>query len=159
MNRLANRVLKFAAVAVMSGFAAVANADWTLNNNTLIEDVEGGWQFRCTRSGAAVTISSVVSSSSVSPIVDFTAPVSIPGVEGGFVKALANNALKGNGVVSRIILPEGLTSIGDFALNGCAALTSVVLPQSSLTTIGQLAFANNSQLVEISLQESVINVY
>ena len=134
---------------VACGFAGSAFADWTFNNNTLIEDVEGGWQFRCARSGAAITISGVVSSSTVSSIVDFTAPITIPNVEGGFVKALANNALKGNGTVSRIILPEGLTSIGEFALYGCAELTSVILPQSSLTTIGQQAFAGNSKLVEI----------
>ena len=43
MNRLANRVLKFAAVAAMCGFAAVGNAaDWTYANNQITEVVTDG---------------------------------------------------------------------------------------------------------------------
>ena len=54
-------------------------------------------------------------------------------------------------------IPEGVTSIGDWALNGLGTLTSVVLP-SSLTTIGTGAFSWCWSLPSITIPASVTSI-
>lgn len=45
-----------------------------------------------------------------------------------------------NPMLKKIIVKEGVTTIGNFAFAGCTNLTSVVIPDS-VTTIGDLAFS------------------
>lgn len=54
-------------------------------------------------------------------------------------------------------IPEGVTSIGDWALNGFGKLTSVVLP-SSLTKIGEGAFSGCWYLPSITIPGSVTSI-
>ena len=47
-----------------------------------------------------------------------------------------------NGVlVTKLVIPEGVTSIGNYAFDGCTSLTSITIPDS-VTSIGQYAFRN-----------------
>ena len=52
--------------------------------------------------------------------------------------------------ITRIIIQEGVTAIGDSAFEYCTALTSVSIPDS-VTVIGQCAFKNCTSLVELNL--------
>jgi len=45
--------------------------------------------------------------------------------------------------IKNLIIPEGVTTIGDDAFNKCNSLTTITLP-SSLTLIGDLAFPEPS---------------
>jgi hypothetical protein len=54
-------------------------------------------------------------------------------------------------------IPEGVTSIGDWALNGMGSLTSVVLP-SSLTSIGTGAFSWCWSLPSITIPANVTSI-
>ena len=56
--------------------------------------------------------------------------------------------------ITSIIIPEGYTTIGDYAFYDCENLEKVILP-STLKTIGKMAFANCFKLSEIVLPDSV----
>ena len=51
--------------------------------------------------------------------------------------------------LTSIIIPKGVTSIGDGAFYGCSSLTSVTIPES-MTSIGILAFMDCSNLTELN---------
>ena len=51
--------------------------------------------------------------------------------------------------LTNLVVPEGVTSIGDSAFYGCSGLTSITLP-SSLTSIGKSAFNGCRALTEIN---------
>ena len=61
--------------------------------------------------------------------------------------------------VTNLVIPEGVTSIGWYAFNGCSGLTSVAIP-NSVTTIGSLAFYGCSGLTksEFASIESLCNI-
>ena len=50
--------------------------------------------------------------------------------------------------LTSVTIPDGVTSIGGDAFSGCAALTSVTIP-GSVTNVGQYAFYNCSSLTDI----------
>ena len=56
--------------------------------------------------------------------------------------------------VKRVIIADGVTTIGDNAFNGCSSLTSVTIP-NSVTTIGWRAFSGCSSLTSITIPNSV----
>lgn len=53
-----------------------------------------------------------------------------------------------------VIIPEGVTAIGDDAFNGCESVTSVIIPES-LTKIGDNAFSGCKSLLLIMIPENV----
>ena len=59
--------------------------------------------------------------------------------------------------LTSIVIPEGVTVVGDNAFNGCAALASVTLP-STLTTIGSSAFGSCTALTSISIPSAVTSI-
>ncbi len=61
------------------------------------------------------------------------------------------------GSVTSVIIADGVTSIGDYALAFCSKLTSIIIP-SSVTSIGNCAFAFCSVLTNITLPNSVKSI-
>ena len=56
--------------------------------------------------------------------------------------------------LKRIVIPEGVTEIGESAFSGCKALEEVVLP-STLRKIGCRAFSECQSLASIALPEGL----
>lgn len=57
--------------------------------------------------------------------------------------------------VAEIVIPEGVTTLGDYALYNMPSLRKVTLP-STLTSIGKRAFGNNPLLEDINLSDTQI---
>lgn len=55
------------------------------------------------------------------------------------------------------IIPNSVTSIGDYAFDGCKGLTSLVIP-NSVTSIGNAAFDGCSGLTSLIIPNSVISI-
>ncbi len=60
------------------------------------------------------------------------------------------------GVVN-VIIPEGFTSINDYAFRNCDSLTSVVIP-NSVTSIGNYAFYSCDSLTSVVIPDSVTTI-
>ena len=59
--------------------------------------------------------------------------------------------------VTDLVIPEGVTSIGNHAFEGCSGLTSVTIPKS-VTSIGSYAFLACDGLTSITIPDSVTSV-
>ena len=73
----------------------------------------------------------------------------------------ASDFVINNGVLEKytgkggdVIIPEGVTSIGNGAFASCFALTSVVIPEG-VTSIGERAFHSCIKLTKASIPNSV----
>ena len=56
-----------------------------------------------------------------------------------------------------IVIPDGTTSIGNYAFSGCTNLESVII-SNSVTSIGVLSFAGCTSLKSVTIQSSVTSV-
>ena len=63
----------------------------------------------------------------------------------------------GNKVAGNLIIPDSVTSIGDYAFYGCTGLASITIP-NSVTSIGDFAFYNCSGLTSITISDSVTSI-
>ena len=70
---------------------------------------------------------------------------------------IGEDAFKNSGITS-IEIPEGVTSIRDSAFSKCSSLTSVVLP-STITSIGNKLFYNCSNLTSVNVPAIRLYVY
>ena len=59
--------------------------------------------------------------------------------------------------ITSIVLPDGLTSIGNYAFCFCSLLTSITIP-AGVTSIGENAFLGCSGLISISIPSSVTSI-
>ena len=62
-----------------------------------------------------------------------------------------------NSDVKKIVIEDGVTSIGDYAFRGCSSLASITLPDS-VTSIGDCAFVFCVGLSSITLPDSVTSI-
>lgn len=62
-----------------------------------------------------------------------------------------------DGSITELVIPEGVTSIGNYAFYQCTNLVSVTLP-STLKTIGQYAFYGCSSLTSITLPSGLTSI-
>ena len=54
-------------------------------------------------------------------------------------------------------IPQGVTSVGDFAFSGCGGLTEITIP-NSVTSIGKYAFYGCSSLTSVTIPNSVTRI-
>ena len=59
--------------------------------------------------------------------------------------------------VKKVVIEDGVTSIGESAFNNCYSLTSITIPDS-VTSIENYAFANCSNLTSITILKSVTSI-
>ena len=59
--------------------------------------------------------------------------------------------------LQNITIPEGVTSIGDYAFYSCSKLQNITIPEG-VTSIGNYAFYNCSGLKTVSIPDSVTNI-
>ena len=69
----------------------------------------------------------------------------------------AKNLYLNGTLVTNLTIPNGVTSICNFAFRGCTSLTSVTIPDS-VTLIGDYAFMDCSSLTSIEIPNSVTNI-
>ena len=73
------------------------------------------------------------------------------------VTSIGNSAFSGCSSLTSIILPEGVTSIGEYAFYRCSSLTNITLPEG-VTSIGSWAFSDCSSLMSITLPEGLTSI-
>ena len=69
----------------------------------------------------------------------------------------ANNLYLNGELVTDIVIPDSVTSIGHSVFSGCTGLTSVVIPDS-VTSIGQSAFYNCTGLTSVTIGNGVTSI-
>ena len=62
-----------------------------------------------------------------------------------------------NTEITNLVIPESVTSIGDWAFVGCSSLTSVTIP-NSVTSIGAGAFDGCKSLTSVTIPNSVTSI-
>ena len=60
-------------------------------------------------------------------------------------------------LITDLVVPEGVTKIGEYAFNNCTGLTSVTIPDS-VTSIGIYAFNNCTGLTSVTIPDSVTSI-
>ena len=73
------------------------------------------------------------------------------------VTSIGKSAFSGCRNLASITIPSGVTSIGDSAFSYCSSLTSISIP-SGVTSIGGWAFSDCSRLTSISIPDSVTSI-
>ena len=73
------------------------------------------------------------------------------------VTSIADRAFVGCSNLTKIVIPEGVTSIGKYGFYDCESLTEIVIPDS-VTSIGDWAFADCESLTEIVIPDGVTSI-
>ena len=76
---------------------------------------------------------------------------------GDGVTTIGEFAFTNCSTLTSVTIPNSVTEIGEFAFNNCSALTSVTIP-NSVTTIGEHAFAGCSALTSVTIPNSVTKI-
>ena len=69
----------------------------------------------------------------------------------------AENLYLNDELVTELVIPEGVTSIGSYAFYGCSGLTKLTISEG-VTSIGSYAFRDCSNLTEIMIPASVTSI-
>ena len=162
MNRLTSRVLKFAALAAVCGFATEASAGWTLEYNTQVSKGycivhESGWSIQVSSlSGTNIYLRQSLKAPTTVTELDFTEPITNASgtvyslVEFSPATTTSRGVLDGKSWVTSVKLPSTVTVVGCQAFKGCTGLTELELPLS-VTTIGIEAFSGCTNLKSLNL--------
>ena len=76
---------------------------------------------------------------------------------GNGVTTIGKNAFVGRSSLTSVTIPNSVTTIGEAAFSGCRSLTSVTIP-NSVTTIGDNAFNGCSSLTSVNIPNSVTTI-
>ena len=76
-------------------------------------------------------------------------------IDGGYPGKSVGAFAKSN--ITSIIIPNSVTSIGEFAFRESNSLTSITIP-NSVTSIGKFAFANCSNLSSVTIPDSMTSI-
>ena len=60
-------------------------------------------------------------------------------------------------LVTELIIPEGVTSIGNNAFSGCSSIESLIIPEGVIS-IGEYAFYNCKSLISVKISEGVTSI-
>lgn len=71
--------------------------------------------------------------------------------------AYAHNLYLNGELIVDLVIPNSVTTIGDYAFHGCSGLTSVIIP-NSVTEIGYSAFYGCSALTSMTIPNSVTSI-
>ena len=69
----------------------------------------------------------------------------------------SSNLYINDSIITNLVIPDSVTSIGRCAFYGCDSLTSVIVP-NSVTSIGVWAFQGCSGLISVAIGNSVTNI-
>ena len=69
----------------------------------------------------------------------------------------AINLYVNNELITELVIPDSVTSIGNYAFYCCSSLTSVVIPDS-VTSIGIYAFAGCTKLTSVVIPNSITSI-
>lgn len=94
---------------------------------------------------------------SISKYAFFNLPVTHVTFEGNNLTTIGEGAFYGCAALASITIPESVTSIGTSAFNGCSSLTSITIPDG-VTTIKDYMFSGCSSLTNITIPDSVTNI-
>lgn len=72
----------------------------------------------------------------------------------GWTEQIPRCAFRGCSALSNIVIPDGITTIGDYAFYNCSSLTNIVIPDG-VSAIGIEAFYNCSALNSVIIPASV----
>ena len=151
------------------GYKAFENCSG-LTSVTIESGKIGAFAFRSCSSLESVTIGSGVTSIGTSAFLDCTMlnKVNITDIAKWCEINFGNNSanplyythnlyLNNELITELLIIPDGVTSIGDYAFYDCSGLTSITIP-NSVTSIGNWAFYNCSGLTSITIPDSVTSI-
>ena len=69
----------------------------------------------------------------------------------------AHNLYLNSQLVTDLVVPDTITSIRPYAMNGCTSLTSVTIP-TSVTSVGYRAFSDCTSLTSVTIPDSVTSI-
>ncbi len=78
-------------------------------------------------------------------------PQSLKVVKVAFATEVPSDAFKGSKYIEKVVLPAGVTEIGDSAFSGCASLKELDYVAEDVTRVGALAFADCVMLESLTL--------
>ncbi len=73
------------------------------------------------------------------------------------ITSLGNNAFDGGSCLTNVTIPGSVTSIGSYAFNGCTGLTAVTIP-GSVTSIGAFVFSGCTGITSVTISDSVTSM-